>query len=405
MIEREFVDEAGTPQRLKLGVIGVAPPQIAKWDEVHVRGRLITLDIVEAARAELRHLRSRVDLIVALCHSGISRLASAEGEENAGQDLAKLDGIDALILGHQHLLLPGEDFAGLPGVDAKRGTLHGKPAVMAGSWGSHLGIIDLELEKDAGGWRVAEARVEARPIATRDATGGALALTESDRSVLEAAKAAHHATLHYIRTPIGRLATPLNTYLALIADNATVRLVNEAQRAYAAPLVAARADLASLPILSAASPFRCGGRAGPHFYTDIAPGPLAIKDVADVYPYPNSLRVVRIDGATLREWLERSASIFRRIDPGLQRRTTSPRARLRGLQFRRDRRRRLRHRRHSAGALRRIRARWSRRRRAAFAISCSTARRSSPTSRFLSSRTTIAPAAAAAFPAAAAGTS
>ncbi len=317
VIEREFVDEAGTPQRLKLGVIGVAPPQIAKWDEVHVRGRLITLDIVEAARAELRQLRSRADLVVALCHSGISRLASAAGEENAGQDLARLDGIDALILGHQHLLLPGEDFAGLPGVDAKRGTLHGKPAVMAGSFGSHLGIIDLGLEKDAGGWRVSEARVEARPIARRDATGGALALVESDRSVLEAAKAAHHATLHYIRTPIGRLATPLNTYLALIGDDPTVRLVNEAQRAYAALLVAARADLASLPILSAAAPFRCGGRAGPNFYTDVAPGPLAIKDVADVYPYPNSLRVVRIDGATLREWLERSASIFRRIDPGL----------------------------------------------------------------------------------------
>ncbi|HEY3624032.1 MAG TPA: 5'-nucleotidase C-terminal domain-containing protein, partial [Roseiarcus sp.] len=50
-------------------------------------------------------------------------------------------------------------------------------------------------------------------------------------------------------------------------------------------------------------------------YTDIAAGPLAMKDVADVYPYPNSLRVVKVDGATLSEWLERSASIFRRVDP------------------------------------------------------------------------------------------
>jgi 2',3'-cyclic-nucleotide 2'-phosphodiesterase/3'-nucleotidase len=37
--------------------------------------------------------------------------------------------------------------------------------------------------------------------------------------------------------------------------------------------------------------------------------------VADIYPYPNSLRVMKVDGATLREWLERSASIFRRVDP------------------------------------------------------------------------------------------
>ena len=117
--------------------------------------------------------------------------------------------------------------------------------------------------------------------------------------MLEAAKAAHEATLRYIRTPVGRLATPLHTYLALIGDDPTVQLVNEAQRAYAAPLAAARADLASLPILSAAAPFKCGGRSGPHSYTDIAAGPLAIKDVADIYPYPNSLRVVKVDGATL----------------------------------------------------------------------------------------------------------
>jgi 2',3'-cyclic-nucleotide 2'-phosphodiesterase / 3'-nucleotidase len=314
VIERAFVDESGAAHRLKVGVIGVAPPQIAQWDEAHVRGRLITVDIVEAVRAEIDQLRARVDLIVVLCHSGVSRRASTRGEENAGQGLAKLDGVDALFLGHQHLLLPGEGFVGLPGVDTKRGQIHGKPAVMAGFWGNHLGIIDLWLEMETG-WRVVEAQAEVRPIARRDADGHAIALVESDASVLEAAQVAHEATLRHIRTPIGKLATRLQTYFALISDSPTVGLVNEAQRVYAAPLVAARADLASLPMLSAAAPFKCGGRSGPYSYTDIAPGPLAIKDVADIYPYPNTLRVVKVDGATLREWLERSASIFRRIDP------------------------------------------------------------------------------------------
>ena len=295
VIERAFVDTSGTPRRLKVGVIGVAPSQIAQWDEAHVRGRLTTVDIVEGARAELSELRGRVDLVVVLCHSGISRLASTLGEENAGQDLAKLDGVDALFLGHQHLLLPGEDFVGFQSVDPQRGMIHGKPAVMAGFWGSHLGIIDLWLEMDPR-WRVAEARVEVQPIARRDAKGGATALVKSDPSVLDAAKTAHEATLGYVRTPVGRLAIPLHTYLALIADDPTVQLVNEAQRVYAAPLAAARADLAALPILSAAAPFKCGGRSGPHSYTDIAAGPLAVKDVADIYPYPNTLRLVKVDG-------------------------------------------------------------------------------------------------------------
>ncbi len=315
VIERAIVDESGTTRLLRLGVIGVAPPQIAQWDDAHVRGRLTIVDIVEAARAEIGQLIGRADLVVVLGHTGISRFASASGEENAGRDLAGLEGVDALFLGHQHLLFPGGDFADVAGADAERGTIRGKPAVMAGFWGSHLGVIDLSLALDAGRWRVQEARVEARPIASRDANGAAIALVESDASVLDAASSAHKATLQYVRRPVGRLATPLHTYLALIADSPTVELVNLAQRAYAAPLAAARADLASLPILSASAPFKCGGRGGPDFYTDIAKGQIAIKDVADIYPYPNSARVVRVDGATLREWLERSASIFRRIDP------------------------------------------------------------------------------------------
>ena len=315
VIERDFTDGSATARRLKIGVIGVAPPQIAQWDEAHVRGRLTTVDIVEAARAEVGRLKGRVDLIVVLCHSGISRLAPVRGEENAGKEVARLDGVDALFLGHQHLLFPGEDFAGVSGADAERGTLHGKPAVMAGFWGSHLGVIDLGLELDAGRWRVARAEVEARPIVRRDGNGAAIALVESDASVLDAARDAHTATLHYVRAPVGRLATPLHTYFALIADDPTVQLVNAAQRAYAAPLAAAHADFASLPILSASAPFKCGGRGGPDFYTDVAEGPIAIKDVADIYPYPNTVRVVKVDGLTIREWLERSASIFRRIDP------------------------------------------------------------------------------------------
>ena len=70
-----------------------------------------------------------------------------------------------------------------------------------------------------------------------------------------------------------------------------------------------------MPLLSAAAPFKSGGRGGPDYYTDVKAGAIAIKDVADIYLYPNTMRVVKIDGATLREWLERSAGIFRRIDP------------------------------------------------------------------------------------------
>jgi 2',3'-cyclic-nucleotide 2'-phosphodiesterase/3'-nucleotidase len=45
-------------------------------------------------------------------------------------------------------------------------------------------------------------------------------------------------------------------------------------------------------------------------------GPIAIKNVADVYLYPNTLQAVAITGSQVREWLERSAGIFNQITPG-----------------------------------------------------------------------------------------
>lgn len=45
-------------------------------------------------------------------------------------------------------------------------------------------------------------------------------------------------------------------------------------------------------------------------------GPVAIKNVADLYLYPNTLQAVRITGAQVKEWLERSAGMFNQITPG-----------------------------------------------------------------------------------------
>ncbi|CAM5215982.1 2', 3'-cyclic nucleotide 2'-phosphodiesterase OS=Bosea thiooxidans OX=53254 GN=cpdB PE=3 SV=1 [Bosea thiooxidans] len=117
-----------------------------------------------------------------------------------------------------------------------------------------------------------------------------------------------------MREPVGSTASPIHSYFALVTDDPSVQIVAEAQIAYARPLMA-QTRWTDLPILSAAAPFKSGGRAGPSFYTDIPAGPLALKNVADIYLYPNTVQIVRIPGAEVREWLERSAGIFNRIDP------------------------------------------------------------------------------------------
>ncbi|HLM41052.1 MAG TPA: bifunctional 2',3'-cyclic-nucleotide 2'-phosphodiesterase/3'-nucleotidase, partial [Microvirga sp.] len=200
VLDREFTDEAGAKQKLKVGVIGFVPPQIVQWDKAHLDGRATTTDIVDAAGKHVPDLKKAgADIVVALCHSGIAGGERKGGEENAALHLAKVDGIDVILTGHQHFVFPGgKEFANIPGVDVQKGALHGKPAVMAGFWGSHLGLVDLELTKEGDAWEVANFRTEARPIYER-VERKVVAKVGSDAAVAAAAQAGHDATLKYVR--------------------------------------------------------------------------------------------------------------------------------------------------------------------------------------------------------------
>ncbi|MGO4402737.1 bifunctional 2',3'-cyclic-nucleotide 2'-phosphodiesterase/3'-nucleotidase [Bosea sp. RAF48] len=316
LFEQSFEDEAGNRHVLQIGVIGFVPPQIMQWDKANIDGKLAATDVVDAAERHLSDLLdAQPDLVIALCHSGIAGGERRGMEENAALHLSKIEGIDVILTGHQHLVFPGgKAFDGIPGVDNVKGALNGKPACQPGFWGSHLGIVDLELEKRGERWRVADFKVEAKPIYERTPDRKIVPKAAAEPAILATVKADHEATLAYMREPVGNTASPINSYFALVTDDPSIQIVAEAQIAYAKPLMA-QTRWKDLPILSAAAPFKSGGRAGPSFYTDIPAGPLALKNIADIYLYPNTVQIVKVTGAEVREWLERSAGIFNRVDP------------------------------------------------------------------------------------------
>ena len=317
ILDKTILDGAGDEYPIKIGIIGFVPPQIMTWDRRHLEGNVNTRDIVETARAWVSEIQEAgADLIIALSHSGIGAARHDDGMENASVPLAEVKGIDALLTGHHHLVFPGDDYVDLAGVDAEAGTIHGKPAVMAGFWGSHLGLIDLLLERGGDGWRIAGSTSEARPIYRRQERER-IPLVESQQKVLEAAAADHEATLAYVRRAVGKTSAALHSYFALVADDPSVQIVSQAQRWYIQEMMRGT-KWEGLPILSAAAPFKAGGRGGAEYYTDVKPGDIAIKNVADLYLYPNTVRAVAITGAEVKEWLEMSAGIFNRIEPGGQ---------------------------------------------------------------------------------------
>ncbi len=312
LLDRDVVDEAGIQHRMKIGVIGFTPPQIMQWDQSHLRGKVDTRDIVEAARAWVPEMRERgADLIVALAHTGISTAAPQGKDENAAFHLAFVPGIDVILTGHSHLLFPGPVFRDRPGIDIDKGTLNGVPAVMAGFWGSHLGQIDLTIQKSGNDFKVVGHAVGALPILRRE-DGKALSTAEPKAEMLAAVQPDHEATLEYVRRPVGRTARAMDSFFAMVADSAAMQTISDAQIWYARQLLAG-GPLASLPLLSAVAPFKAGGRGGPEFYTQVPEGQVALKHVADLYIYPNTLKAVKVTGLQLKDWLEMSAGAFNQL--------------------------------------------------------------------------------------------
>jgi 2',3'-cyclic-nucleotide 2'-phosphodiesterase/3'-nucleotidase len=237
IVEKELTDGAGTARKVRVGLIGFLPPQILTWDATHLTGKVSVRDIVETAKAYAPKMREEgADIIVALSHSGIAADQGA-GAENASLQLAGVDGIDVVLTGHHHLVFPGPDYEGIEGVDVAAGTLNGKPAVMPGFWGSHMGLIDLLIEQNADGkWSIVSHTSEARPIFER-VDGKVHALVEDNAGVVAAAQADHEATLDYIRRPVGETAAPLHSYFALVADDPSVQIVSQAQTWYTAQMM------------------------------------------------------------------------------------------------------------------------------------------------------------------------
>lgn len=309
ILRRQIFDDEGNAHILRIGVIGFAPPQIAEWDRDTLGGQVQTRDILAAARAWLPRLRAQgADIIVALAHTGIGTLDPEDGSENAATALAALAEIDAVVAGHSHQTFPGPNFPSSPDVDPVRGLLAGKPAVMPGHSANHVGIIDLRLQRLGSGgrrWHVvgSQARIGQR----------------SDRTPTPALHQAlapdHRAALAWSRRQLGAAAVPLHTHFATAAPSAALALIAEAKAGHVAKALAGTA-WSELPLLSSATPFRGGGRGGPANFTEIPTGPLRMRNLSDLYPFPNTIVTLLMTGAEIADWLERSTAIFRQITPG-----------------------------------------------------------------------------------------
>jgi 2',3'-cyclic-nucleotide 2'-phosphodiesterase / 3'-nucleotidase len=315
--DKQVLDTEGRAHTITIGYIGFLPPQIMQWDKNNLEDRVITKDMVEMAQKYVPEMKAAgADIVIAIAHSGLTTDTRKGGDENASFYLSQVEGIDAIMFGHAHRTFPGDTgYNDIASIDNVKGTLNGVAAVMPGYWGKYLGYIDLTLAVDADDqWSVTDSQSVLKPISQTNADRSITSLVENNQAVEEAVATDHAAVNQWVSEPFAKISAPINSFFALVQDDPSIQVVTDAQSWYVKSIIAGT-EYADLPVLSVGAPFRAG-RGGADDFTDLSAGNVSYGNVSDLYIYPNTLKVLKLTGAEVKEWLEMSAGQFNTIVPG-----------------------------------------------------------------------------------------
>jgi 2',3'-cyclic-nucleotide 2'-phosphodiesterase/3'-nucleotidase len=259
---------------VRIGITAVTPPGVMIWDRDKVAGRLEVRDMVASVRPVVAELRARgADVVVVAAHSGLegssydTAATHVATENDAARMAREVPGIDVIFLGHTHRELADT-------------TIGSTLLLQAKNWATSLAVATLSLEGAGDGWRVAEKH------------GQILHPAPDARSPLldSALAGAHERTRAYVSRRIGTSTAEWSAAAARTRDTPIMDLINEIQRRVTG------ADLSSTAPFSLSS--------------HIPQGPVTVADVAGLYIFDNTLKAVRISGAQLRAYLEKSAEYY-----------------------------------------------------------------------------------------------
>ncbi|ANQ54130.1 2', 3'-cyclic nucleotide 2'-phosphodiesterase [Thermosipho sp. 1063] len=262
---------------IKVGILGLTTKFIPNWeDPKNIKG-LKFEDPVKVAKKYVKELRDKVDVIVVAYHGGLERdpetgtpTEELTGENQGYQLLQEVNGIDVLLLGHQHRTIAAK--------------INGVPVSMPSKWGKYLGKIVLNLEKVNGKWKIIDSSVEEIPVKG----------VEADNEVVAMAKPYEEKVQAWLDQPVGYAKGDFWIYDPLFArlqDNSLIEFVNKVQMYYS------KAKISSTAL----------------FNNDIKgwkSGPITLRDINAVYIYPNTLKVIKVTGKDIKEALEKSADYF-----------------------------------------------------------------------------------------------
>ncbi|MDQ6690016.1 MAG: 5'-nucleotidase C-terminal domain-containing protein [Gemmatimonadota bacterium] len=263
---------------IKVAIVGATTPGVTVWDAENIKGRLRFGDIVPAVRQAVQEARNAgADVVLVTVHSGLNEASSYDtvttgvpSENVAARVASEVPGIDLVLYGHSHKEVRGS-------------TIGEALLIQPRNWATSVDVAHLSISRFGNGWKVTQKRSDLIEAAGHTENAAVLAATD----------AIHRETVAYVTTPIGSTPERWSADSARLKETALIDFILETERK------AAGSDLASTPAFS----------------TDVTMGvgPITIAQVAQLYPYDNTLRAVRISGKQLRDYLEFSSRYYKTV--------------------------------------------------------------------------------------------
>jgi 2',3'-cyclic-nucleotide 2'-phosphodiesterase/3'-nucleotidase len=275
---------------VKVGILGLTNPGIAIWDRANVEGQMSFGGLVEQAAKYVPEMKRKgADVVVVSAHSGADT-SSSYGDalpfpENAATLVAEqVPGIDAILVGHAHQEIAER---------VVTNTATGKPVVLSEplKWGQRLSVFDIDLTFSRGRWTVQ----------TVDASVLNSNTVPEDPKIVRLLADEQKTVVDYVNGVIGTSTEAMSAATARYEDTAVLDFINYVQAgAVKAELTGADADL---PVLSIAAPFNKDAA--------IPQGDVSVRDIAGLYIYDNTLLGIKLTGAQVKAYLEKSAEYFK----------------------------------------------------------------------------------------------
>lgn len=268
---------------LKLGIVGIVTDYINVWEKKENLTGVRVIDPFASARAALEELKGQVDLTICIYHGGFERDVTdgrvlSETTENVAYRICEELDFDVLLTGHQHMSIDGQ-------------MLHGTFVVQPKEFAKEYHYLEITLkdgrkeihsERCIPGTGETEAAEHSQGAAGSD-LGAVLREKYSD---------IEQKVQTWLDEPLGHLSRELlpgdKIDMALngspIAD-----FLNEVQLHFS------EAQLSAVSLANQVAGFR---------------REVSMRDIIATYPFPNTLVVIRVSGAQLRQVIERSAEYF-----------------------------------------------------------------------------------------------